>query len=84
MRLSSILDLRAAGPLKAEFTSVRGARLEVDASDVERLGGLCLQVIIAAAAAWREDGAEFRIVNPSPAFLESLKILGADALVVGA
>ena len=40
MKLTSVLDLRAAKPLWAEVSAARGQALEVDASEVERLGGL--------------------------------------------
>jgi chemotaxis protein CheX len=48
---------------------------------VEHLGGLCLQIILAAAKSWRADGLEFQVVNPTPAFVDSLKLLGANDLL---
>jgi chemotaxis protein CheX len=81
MRLPSVLDLRAATPLRSEILSARGTPLALDASDVEHLGGLCLQIILAAAKSWRADGLEFQVVNPTPAFVDSLKLLGANDLL---
>jgi len=53
--LSAVLDLRAAEPLKAQLLAVRGQEATLDASAVERLGGLCLQVLLSALATWRAD-----------------------------
>ena len=43
------LDLSAAGPLAASLLRRRGSPLALDGSAVERLGGQCLQVLLAAA-----------------------------------
>jgi chemotaxis protein CheX len=77
MKLASVLDLRAAKPLWADIHAARGQPLEVDASQVERLGGLCLQVLLAAQAQWRVDGLAFSIANPSPAFADGVKLMTA-------
>ena len=78
--LSPILDLRAAAPLAADLLSRRGKPLAIDGAAVERLGGQCLQVLLAARASWAADGQSFRIDNPSTAFIESLEALGAADL----
>jgi chemotaxis protein CheX len=80
MRLPQILDVHAAAPLKAELVRMRGGAVELDASDVERLGGLCLQVLLAARAAWGADSCSFRIINPSTAFAEAARLMGAADL----
>lgn len=81
MRLASNLNLSAAVPLCAEIVQARGAAIKIDASSVECLGGLCLQVLIAAAAAWRRDGFDLVITKPSPAFSEALRLMGAQELL---
>jgi chemotaxis protein CheX len=81
MRLPSILDLGAATPLWSSLCAQRGQPLAVDASDVERLGGLCLQVLLAAKAQWGADGAEFSIVNASAQFTDALQLMAADDLI---
>jgi len=65
-----------AGVLFDEFKSRAGAPLNVDASDVEFLGGQCLQVLVAASRKWAGDGASFSIVDQSDAFCEGLSRLG--------
>jgi len=47
-RLPPVLDLNQAAPLKTDLLSLRGRPVVVDAADVERLGGLCLQVLLSA------------------------------------
>jgi chemotaxis protein CheX len=77
MRLPQILDLAAAAPLRGDLLRLRGAPLELDASNVERLGGLSLQVLRAASQTWGADQQSFRIVSPSPAFDEAARLMGA-------
>lgn len=80
MRLAQILDLAAATPLWSSLCDARGAPLHLDASEVERIGGLCLQVLLAAQAQWRADGVEFSIVSPSAAFSDGLRLMAASDL----
>ncbi|HWA01654.1 MAG TPA: STAS domain-containing protein [Caulobacterales bacterium] len=79
--LPPMLDLHTAERLKAEFRSCEGAPLDIDARNVERVGGLCLQILIAAANAWRKAGQELRVLGASPAFVEDIRVMGAEALL---
>jgi len=79
LALAPVLDLKAAAPLKAALIERRGHPLEIDAHDVQRMGGLCLQVLLAAAAAWRADGVSLRVGPRSEAFLDALRIFGGEA-----
>jgi chemotaxis protein CheX len=74
--LPAVMDITAAGPLASEFLLHRGKDVTVDASGVERMGAQCLQVLLSAAATWSQDGMEFDIVKPSPAFTEALETAG--------
>lgn len=76
LALPSILDLKAASPLASEFLARRGEELSVDASQVQRLGGQCLQVLLSAVMTWRADELPFAVVNASPDFIEGLRRLG--------
>jgi chemotaxis protein CheX len=78
--LAEALDVRAAGPLLQEVRGRRGSPVELDASRVERLGGQCLQVLLAAEAAWAVDGHAFQISNASTAFKDGCALMGAAAL----
>lgn len=76
--LSNELDIKAAGPLAAELLAARGKDLAVNASQIERVGGQCLQVLLSAAATWSADGAELTIEEPSPAFVDAVQTAGLD------
>ena len=78
------LDLRAAGPLKAALIAHRGAPIEIQADEVRRLGGLCLQVLLAARKAWSRDGQAFSIKGPSEAFVETTRLFGAEGALLSA
>jgi chemotaxis protein CheX len=76
LTLASTLDVAAAQPLATEVLGARGRPLTVDASRVERLGAQCAQVLLAAQGTWNSDDVQLALVEPSPAFVEALKILG--------
>lgn len=77
--LEPVLDLKAAQPLKVALSEHRGGPVQVDASSVERLGGLCLQVLIAARRAWTEEGHDMTIEPRSAAFTAAAALFAAEA-----
>lgn len=79
MKLAANLDLGAAAPLRQSLLDARGAPIALDASDVERIGALCLQILLSARATWGLDGHEFRIVGPSPGFLECARTMMGES-----
>ena len=78
--LDAVLDVAAASPLAAMLGARRGADLDLDASGVERVNGLCLQVLLSAAKTWTADGARLSLRHPSAALLQVLRITGAEDL----
>lgn len=82
--LADSLDMTAAGPLHKALLGRRGQALTVDASQVRRVGGQCLQVLLSAQSTWAADGAEFQIVDPSPEFADGLVLMGAAHLAPAA
>ena len=76
LTLDEVLDLKAAKPLAEALLAQRGGDLEVDAANVRRLGGLCLQVLLSAVTTWAADGKTLTFLNPAPAFVEGLERLG--------
>lgn len=80
LRLTEVLDLKAAVPLRGALMEARGAPVQIDASKVQRVGGLCLQVLMSARQTWILDGAPLRIVNPSTEFTDGLALFGAASL----
>ena len=77
LKLVPVLDLNAAEPLKAELLARRGADLTIDASAVDRLGGLCLQVLLSAKRTWQADDVNLRLGSVSQAFAEQWAAFGA-------
>lgn len=76
LMLNRVLDLRAAQPLAEDLLAMRGRPVSVDASQVEKLGGLCLQVLLSGAATWRADGISLRFGDVSDVFDEQLALFG--------
>lgn len=59
----------------------RGRPLVLDGSQVDRLGGLCLQVLVSAHKTWAEDGQEFRLENSSDELRQKLALFGSEDLM---
>jgi chemotaxis protein CheX len=76
LELPPMLDLVAASTLLEAFLHRRGNTLVVDGGAVERLGAQCLQVLLAARAAWAADEQSLRFENGSEEFLATLELLG--------
>ena len=75
--LPAVLDLQYAEPLRAELLALRGQPVTIDGSAVERLGGLCLQVLISAQQSWASDGQTLVIDRVSQAFADQWNAFGA-------
>ncbi len=74
--LPEALDASSAAGVKDLFIARRGAPLVVDAGQVRRVGVQALQVLIAAAQAWREDGQSYVVANASFEFLDTIALVG--------
>ena len=77
LKLVPVLDLNAAEPLKADLLARRGVDLTIDASAVDRIGGLCLQVLLSAKRTWQADGVNLKLEPLSDAFAEQWAAFGA-------
>ena len=80
LTLPQNLDLVAAGVLRQDILARRGKALAIDASNVQRFGGLCLQVLIAAKREWDASGHAFQVSARSRDFDECARLMGAGAL----
>ncbi|MFZ5721172.1 MAG: STAS domain-containing protein [Pseudomonadota bacterium] len=78
--LGESLDMNAAGPLAKSLLERRGQPVTLDASQVRRIGGQCLQVLLSAQSTWAADGADFQITEPSVEFTDGLALMGAADL----
>ena len=77
--LPAVLDIQAAEPLRLQLLAVRGQSLTMDGSAVDRLGGLCLQVLLSARRMWANDGQTLAIRRASPALRDQWTAFGAPA-----
>ena len=75
--LPAVLDLAQAETLKSALLPMRGQSVTIDASRVERLGGLCLQVLISAQQTWARDGHVLKINDVSREFADQWNAFGA-------
>ncbi len=75
--LPAVLDIQQAGPLRDDLLALRGQPLIIDGSAVERLGALCLQVLISAQQTWARDGFSLAIDRVSEAFADQWNAFGA-------
>jgi len=83
LQLDDVLDLPAAAPLAAQLAKRRGQPLTLDASKVRRLGGLCLQVLLAARAEREAADDRLDVATPSEAFTLALAHFGVPTLATG-
>jgi chemotaxis protein CheX len=80
LALPPVIDTATIGALRAELLERRGADLSVDAASVQRIGGLGLQVLLAASRQWTGDGYSLKFVNTAGPFNEMLRLTGAATL----
>ena len=81
--LPDTLDIQYAESLRTELLAVRGQPLAIDGSAVERLGGLCLQVLLSARQTWAGDGQTLTLDPVSDAFANQWNTFGAPAMPFG-
>ena len=74
--LDARLDLPAATPLAEALKAEAGNDLQLDAGAVTHLGGLCLQVLMAAAETWRGTGKALTFSARSEDFDSALAVFG--------
>lgn len=78
LELPAELNIRTVRGLHAEFSAALDEGLELSAAKVRMVGGLGVQLLLAAKAECERRGAALTIVEPSEAFQECLRTLGAD------
>lgn len=76
LKLPQVLDLNAAGRLHEEVLAHRGADIDIDASEVGRVGAQCVQVLLSAAISWRAEDLCFKVAQASDVFNKTLELLG--------
>lgn len=78
--LPAVLDIQSAEALRVQLLGARGRPLTIDGSAVERLGGLCLQVLLSARRTWTADGQDLVVDPASEAFTDQWNAFGAPTM----
>lgn len=81
--LPAVLDIQSAEALRVQVLGARGRPLTIDGSAVERLGGLCLQVLLSARRTWSADGHDLVVSPASEAFTDQWNAFGAPPIAAG-
>ncbi|HYC73375.1 STAS domain-containing protein [Brevundimonas sp.] len=81
--LPAVLDIQAVDALRTRLLGARGGPLTLDGSSVERLGGLCLQVLLSAQRTWAADGHPLVVSPASDAFIDQWDAFGAPDMAAG-
>ncbi len=78
LKLVAVLDLNEASVLHGQLMNARGHDVTIDASEVQRVGVQCVQVLMAAAKAWEEDKKTFVFEKVSDAFRKTMQLIGVN------
>ena len=76
LKLPEVLDLNAASRLHEQVLAHKGEDIDIDASEVTRVGAQCVQVLLSAALSWRSDEQSLKVGKASDAFVKTLQLLG--------
>lgn len=74
--LPSRLDNAAAAALRDMLLNHRGTSFQLDASRIEKLGTLSVQVLLAARKTWDADGKSIALLNPSEVMVAKMAQIG--------
>lgn len=83
-KLDRVLDLPAAELLAQALKGARGSNIVLDASSVEKVSALALQILIAGAKSWRADGHSLMVVNQSDEFFHAIKGMAIPSAAIQA
>lgn len=81
LELPERLDAVTLADLRQAALAARGSDLVLDGSAVRRAGGLGLQFLLAARAAWDAGGHVLSLADPSEPLQDALRTLGAPHLL---
>jgi len=76
--LPETMDRKAVLALQRTLLDQRGADAVLDASQVRRMGGLAIEMLIAARKQWQSDGKTLSIRDASDQFVTALEAVGAS------
>ena len=76
------LDVAAVRAVQKDLLDRRGTATTIDVSDVERIGALGIELLIAAHRQWRQDGQDLQIAGVSATVTDAFGDLGLDAVTL--
>lgn len=77
LQLPAALDCKAAPLLASRLRALRGQPVKLDASRVNRMSGLCLQVLLSAHNTWASDNVPIVLEDASAVFSKGWSLYGA-------
>jgi chemotaxis protein CheX len=77
LQLPAALDCKEAPLLLSRLRALRGQPVKLDASRVNRLSGLCLQVLLSARNTWASDNVPIALEDASTVFSQGWSLYGA-------
>ena len=77
LQLSTTLDCKEAPLLLSRLRALRGQPVKLEASRVNRLSGLCLQVLLSARNTWTSDNVPIALEDASAVFSKGWLLYGA-------
>jgi chemotaxis protein CheX len=77
LQLPAALDCKAAPLLASRLRALRGQPVKLDASRVNRMSGLCLQVLLSARNSWTSDNVPIALEDASAVFSKGWSLYGA-------
>lgn len=82
LKLPQTLDVAAVRAVREDLLTRRGTATTMDASDIERIGALGVELLIAAQRQWQKDDSVLQLVGLSEAVTDAFTDLGLDAAVL--
>ncbi|OCW56217.1 STAS domain-containing protein [Hoeflea olei] len=76
LKLPDILDLNAASRLHEQVLAHKGEDIDLDATEVTRVGAQCVQVLLAAVLSWRSEDRTLAVRTASESYVKTLQLLG--------
>lgn len=82
LKLPQTLDVAAVRAVREDLLVRRGKAVTIDASDLERIGGLGIELLISAKRQWQNDEQALQLVGLSDPVLAAFSDLGLDAVTL--
>ncbi len=79
--LPPVMTSRFAAQLLGDLQAMRGQPISLDSSSVQKIGALCLQVLLSGHKTWTADGLPFGMTGVSEQMASRCKLFGLPVSV---